>query len=280
MRLLQLLEQRIDELQEIGDPSLMNRQQLTDELLSNGWAQVGDEDTAYSDVYGKSGTPWVVKILRVSRKGETSERFQCAMQWYRYCLQNWQSNPHLPRIPFVKTLKETKTTGQRSYVVMIELLEEFDVSSYEWRREEPVDNAIMWSVMASVAGLYDNRWYDQADLEKAFTTLLRLLSEEEILSLVNKYGERFYDEFGGGQSEQGSDGWYESLTNTMLATGGFMEISLLMEQGMKIAAERGNKMAIAMKQVHESGCEVDMHIGNVMVRPSTNELVVTDPVQG
>ena len=283
----------LTELQEIGDPSQMTAMELRNQLEDNGWAKVDDGDTSYSNVYGKSGSPWVVKILKVSRRGSASTRFQCAMQWYRYCLKNWQNNPHLPRIPFVKTLRATAigddgqrkiAKGQVSYVVMLERLEDFYVDHYEWRREDPLNNAIMFSVMASVAGLYDHRWHNNDDMTTVFTTLLRIMTEEELQSLVSAVGMIFYDEHGGAQSEPGSDGWFASLTSALLSSGGYAEIGQMMERGIAVGAERGNPLAIAMEQIHkageDNGCEIDLHIGNVMVRPSTNELVITDPVQG
>jgi len=282
MRLIHLLERRLDELQEIGDPSNMNRQELTDQLLTNGWAQIGDDDTAYSNVYGKDGSPWVVKILKVTRNAATNSNFQCAMQWYRYCLKNWQSNPHLPRIPFVKTMRESIVTGMLSYVVMIERLGEFN-QAYEWRREDPVDNAIMFAIMAAVISLYGG-WYKDDDMNRVFTTLLRMLTDQELISLVDKYSKGFFGVYGGSMHEQGSDGWFDSLTKAMLASGGLTEIATMIERGIDVAAKQGNKMAIAMEQIHkageDNGCEIDFHVGNVMVRPSTNELVITDPVKG
>ncbi len=282
----------LTELQEIGDPSQMTAMELKNQLEDAGWAKIDDGDTAYSHVYGKPGSPWVVKILKTSRIGKTSTRFQCAMQWYRYCLKNWQSNPHLPRIPFVKTLRATAIgdDGQRkiakghfSYVVMLERLELFNPAMYEWRREDPVDNAIMFSVMAAVDSLY-GKWYNEDDQQRAFTTLLRMFTEQELISLVNKYSRGFFGEHGGGKHEQGSDGWFDSLTNAMLASGGWTEIGMMMSRGIEVAAKQGNKMAIAMLQIHlsseDNGCEIDLHTGNVMVRPSTDELVITDPVQG
>jgi len=275
-----LTEAMLLELQEIGDPSRMTSKELKNQLEDAGWAKVDDGDTAYSNVYGKEGSPWVVKILKVMRRGSASTRFQCAMQWYRYCLKNWQNNPHLPRIPFVKTLIEG-SRDVRSYVVMLERLEEFYVDHYEWRREDPLDNAIMFSVMAAVAGLYEFNWMDDEDVQKVFPTLLRILSEEDLMSLVSSIQQHAWiDE----TLEPGSDEWFASFSKALLQHGGFSEIGKMMEKGIAVGVERGNLMAIAMEQIHkageDNGCEIDLHIGNVMVRPSTNELVITDPVQG
>jgi len=290
MKLLQLLERRLDELQEIGDPSHMTSRELRNELEDNGWAKIDNGDTAYSNVYGKNGSPWVVKILKVSRIGKTSTRFQCAMQWYRYCLNNWQSNPHLPRIPFVKTLRATAIgdDGQRkiakehvSYVVMLERLEDFYVDHYEWRREDPLDNAIMFSVMAAVAGIYDHNWMNDEDVQRVFPVLLRLMPEEDLMSLFNSIKQHAWvdDSF-----EFGSEEWFASFSKTLLQHGGFSDIGLMMERGIEVGVKYGNPMAIAMEQIHkageDNGCEIDLHLGNVMVRPSTGELVITDPVQG
>ena len=292
MRLIHLLERRLDELQEIGDPSQMTAMELRNQLEDAGWAKIDEGNTSYSNVYGKSGSPWVVKILKSSQQGKTNINFQCAMQWYRYCLKNWQSNPHLPRIPFVKTLRATAIgdDGQRkiakghlSYVVMIERLEEFNSAMYEWRREDPLYNAIMFCVMVAVVGLYE-RWYESDDMNMVFSTLLQLVPKPTVSGFVSDYHEAFYREFGGKMNEPWSDGWYNSLTKTMLASGGLTEISMMMKLGIEVAAKQGNPMAIAMEQIHKAGedhgCAIDFHKGNVMVRPSTNELVITDPVQG
>jgi hypothetical protein len=166
---------------------------------------------------------------------------------------------------------------------MIERLELFNPAMYEWRKEDPVDNAVMFSVMSAVVGLY-SRWYKNEDMNMVFPTLLRMLTEQELISLVEKYSKGFFDDHDGGMHERGSDGWFTSLSNAMLASGGLTEIATMMGRGIEVAAKQGNKMAIAMEQIHkageDNGCEIDFHTGNVMVRPSTDELVITDPVQG
>ncbi len=278
----QLIESiMLTELQDIGDPSRMTSQELVDQLYENGWEEIGEE-SAYSDVYGKSGSPWVVKVLRDAQHAHDND-FMCAMQWYRYCLNNWQSNPHLPRIPFVKTLRESSVRGEQgyhTYVVMVERLDDFDGFEFEWQRDDPIENAVMWSVMGEFVGFHGN-WASEEQTTEAVITILRMMPEH----LVRRYydGEPRYHEYIS-RSEFGSDVWYETLAEAIMGSGSPMTLRLLAFDGTMLTAAKGHILTQTLKVVNDmsrkSGCELDLHSGNVMVRPSTGELVITDPVQG
>jgi hypothetical protein len=277
-----LTESLLMELQDIGDPSQMTSQELTDQLYENGWEPIGDVDSAFSDVYGKSGSPWVVKVLRSPQHAHDND-FTCAMKWYRYCLNNWQSNPHLPRIPFVKTLRETSERGMQSYlsyVVMIELLEDFDGFEFEWRRDDPIENAVLWSIMARIVGLHGN-WANEQQTTEAVSTILSMMPEH----LVRRYYDEFkLDQEYINQNEFGSDGWYRSLAEIIVGREEYMTMDQISFDGLMLAAAKGHQLAQTYKQVTEmsrkGACELDLHSGNVMIRSSTGELVITDPVQG
>ena len=46
MRLIHLLERRLDELQEIGDPSQMTAMELRNQLEDAGWAKIDEGNTS------------------------------------------------------------------------------------------------------------------------------------------------------------------------------------------------------------------------------------------
>ena len=285
MRLLQLFERRLDELQEIGDTSNMTAGQLRDELAENGWDEVGTE-SRYSRVYGKESSPWVIKVLRYGifnlGKSDTNTNFMCAMQWYRYCLNNWENNPHVPRIPFVKTLLEDDNDRQtRTYVVMIEELEPFNPRTYQWRRDDLVDNLMMFGMMRWVNEL--DSWHNETDTPVIIATALCMLPRDkqvEFLEMLIHTGE-FHAEYEA--SSIGDEEWCHHMAADMIASGHDRWKYLLVDWAMEVAKDMKHPLAMLMAHIHgtlSGGCKLDIHEGNFMVRPSTNELVITDPVQG
>jgi hypothetical protein len=188
----------------------------------------------------------------------------------------------VPRIPFVKTLRETSERGLQgylSYVVMIERLDEFDGFEFEWSRDDPMENAVMWAVMGQVVGFHGN-WANEQQTTEAVSTILHMMPEH----LVRRYYDEIQQYRYISQEEFGSDVWYSSLAEAIVGADSPMTLSTLSFDGFMLAAAKGHVLAQTMKIVNDmsrkSGCELDMHSGNVMIRPSTNELVVTDPVQG
>jgi len=272
----------LTELQEIGDPSGMNRQELIFRLRDNNWKPIGT-DSAYSDVYGKAGSPWAIKILRVSESGRSNTKFQCAMQWYRYCLKNWQSNPHIPQIAFVKTLVDPTEKGGnfRNYVVMMELLENFDERN--WQTGDPMHDMVMLALLIDFHGsALARNTNGPEELVEPIAAALKAIPERNALNYHDDRTTGFDGRHFAQDAEQGSDEWYRGIATSMANTSDPRWLRQLAREIYVTAIKNGNKLAQTIQMVKglEGECSVDLHGNNVMTRPSTGELVITDPVRG
>lgn len=287
MRLLQLFERRLDELTDVGGIEKYTSEELEYELMQKGWKVISD-DSYYSNVFGKDSSPWVVKILRNPKLvrpmsdgglGDSAQNFVCAMKWYRYCLQNWESNPHIPRIPFVKTLDEGD--GSRSYVVLIEKLKAIDLSTYKWKSDEQVANIATWSFLHNLDFYTDRPAGMSAAVDMTIIeSILRLIPNKVVLKSL-------FDMFASGGRQNFAPALDDDQIYSWLASripGHESAMGMMINAGMAITNKFGNPLAQAYTDIKAmsgaNGCLMDLHDENIMVRPSTNELVITDPVQG
>jgi len=90
--LFQITELSGSELRQIRNletiPSPGDLQQL---LIDQGMELIASG--SYSQVYGHSGSSWVVKVIG-QPLNMSNENERCGVQWLRYCNKNWNTNTH------------------------------------------------------------------------------------------------------------------------------------------------------------------------------------------
>jgi hypothetical protein len=204
------------------------------------------------------------------------------MQWYRYCLNNWQSNPHIPRISFVKTLIDPTENGEhRTYVVMMELLEPFDARN--WQTGDPMHDMVMLALLIDFHGSSLARNLNgPEELVDPIAAALKTIPERNALNYHDDRSTGFDGRHFAKDSEQGSDEWYRGIATSMANTSDPQWLRQLARNIYIVAREQGNRLAQTVQMVKglDGECSVDLHGNNVMIRPSTGELVITDPVRG
>lgn len=95
----------------------VNRRRLIESLQRAGWVETG-RDSVFSLVFSRPDKDYVLKVGRPGKADEDGW-----LPFARYCVDHWQSNPHLPRVDFVHVLG----SGQRRFLfARIEKLVEFN----------------------------------------------------------------------------------------------------------------------------------------------------------
>lgn len=257
-------------------------------LEDNGWEQIGSEGTAYSIVYGKESSSWVIKILKSPLPMKEEFHLRCGLKWLRLSQKYNHSNPHLPKVAFVKsfvapearsTMDAYSTSPGRTYVAVIERLEELMGSKKSIHEKGYRGNVILDAYHAasiykleisSYGGVYDGRmeavlkvldaypeykkqvlsWHNELPTPEVFD---RHSFRDKVFMLSNKAK---YSDF----------------------------IPIIMDEAFKDAVKAKFPLAEAVNMAigleMRDGCLNDFHAGNVMVRPSTGQLVITDPTRG
>jgi hypothetical protein len=227
---------------------------IYDWMETNGWGKIGSDNTSFSDVFGKSSSPWVIKVLRKPVNMGLSEEDRCALQWLRFCNKNWQSNPHLPVVAFVKTISAKDFEGNRkllghTYIAVMELL--VQAEDEHWRKGFGINAKLDAYHAASLLSLNVAFGGDPH------------LAEENIRTIAN---------------------YYPELESQLLGMNRWQQTDIVEQYDViSKAAKDGYPLAVATKYalaMGESYCSMDLHRYNTMARPSTGDLVITDPVHG
>ena len=234
-------------------------QELEIALLNDGWREHG-APSSYSVVYSNHKEPWIVKVRQRPANSRDAD-FKCAMKWYRYCQNNWERNVHVPRVASVNTLQED---DEMAYVVIMEKLKPFDLHNCEWRQEHPVEQAVMWAIMAELT-MSDVIW--GAAVDPIETILEYMMGEERIEKIVGPASQipcqRAMAEY-----ISRNTGMVIEMTRVAIEYGAFMDYQL------------PSLVQNIMDMSKRNGCILDLSLPNVMVRPDNKTLVITDPVLG
>ena len=222
----------------------------------NDWEEIGSS-TSYSNVYGKSSSPWVIKVLRDARAMYKSPEERCGLQWLRFANKNWQNNPHLPVVPFVKSIKSSdyKGTG-RSYIAVMERLDQAE--EINWRKGFGINTKLDAHHAASLLKLDVARAGDKK------------LEEENVETILNFYP-ALNDKVSNAHGVRGYRMDYWEIKEAIEWHDVFGK-----------AVNDGYPLAVAANYALTMGehCRMDLHRYNTMARPSTGDLVITDPVHG
>ncbi len=244
---------------------------LDDYLAQNGWENISGGDTSWSDVWGKPGSKWVIKILRRSTESGGTD-FQCAVRWLRWAQKNHHANPHIPVVAYVKTVPGEFVEGERAYMAVIEKLVHSD--SYDWepsgnRKEDAFMVACLYVLGLTHSG---GGWSDVA-LDRVFMDIIAEVvgGTDEIKDAVEYMGKPSYD------GPENVEEYLRWLSEMSRKTGTRTNLARRM---VRYGAFKGHQLSKVMSGIMDMGCMLDFHSGNVMVRPGTNTLVITDPVAG
>jgi hypothetical protein len=230
-------------------------------LEDNGWKRIGDMHTSYSRVYSKPSSPWIVKVLVEGRNMRGDPSMRCGLQWMRYAQKNHTTNPHLPKVAYVQTIDTEEGTA---YLAVVEKLEESDANTLLRPLLDMPDGAEKAYYAASLVMLGKAQYQYTVD-----AMLPYYLSMEGNL-------DRLHDEF----AERG----YDSRSYSMDALKKAIRPDHIFREILRDALNAGyplaNAIAKARNLADAGGCGTDFHGGNVMIRPGTNDVVMTDPVTG
>ena len=123
----QLLELRSSELQQIRD--IMRDGSVKDlyvYLSQNEWYEI--DSGVYSRVLSKAGSPYIIKMLSSGLDMRNMEHARGALQWLRYSQKNHLSNPHLPKVYYIQTMK--MDDGKTIYLIVVETLQRVGEDGY------------------------------------------------------------------------------------------------------------------------------------------------------
>ena len=241
-QLNELKSSQLDELKKVFDQGRFER--VDHWLDENGWEQLGEG--SFSMAYSNPSSPYVIKFLKEGLSMRDNSENRCQLNWLRYSNKNWMSNPHLPRVYYIKTAREKNWddayTGDTGYMVVMERLGKV-MNAYQGMDDEKRDT--LASLLShSMAGEPESYMpFIAADPE----------SDENPRDVENRYFDARYRQSRDVHRQQQQSGDFQQLAQTFQ-----------MMQDM----------------LRNSGCHSDLHDENIMVRPGTNELVVNDPFIG
>ncbi len=242
---------------------------LDDYLTQNGWNELTYGATAYSNVWEKSGSKWIIKILRQSV--EPTPAFKCAVQWLRWAQKNHHTNPHVPVVAYVKTVPGEFEEGERAYMAVMERL--IDSDSYDWepsgnRREDTFMVACQYYL-----GLSGTLKWTEESLDTVFMDIIAEVGGTDEIIKATKYMGHTSD-FDGSESSEEYLRWLSVMSRKTDIRPN------LARRMVRYGAFKGHPLSKVISTIMDMGCRLDFHSGNVMVRPGTNTLVITDPVAG
>lgn len=216
-------------------------------LASNGWKTDEAHEGYYSKVYLNPQSNLVIKMLKQGLAMREMDEMRCQLNWLRYANKNWQDNPHLPRVHYIQTAQEKdidhEDTGNTGYLVVMERLEKARDPYAGMSDEDRDDFASMLSVHMHGEPHEYMPYIEQPKDDWTMTPQEYELAHHS--RLMGRGRSTYQRQLGGGK--------YQQLAQ---------------------ALEAMDKMR------RRFGCHGDLHSGNVMLRPGTNELVVNDPFEG
>lgn len=242
---------------------------LDDYLVQNGWKEISYGTTAYSNVWVKPESKWVIKILRESV--EPTPAFRCAIRWLRWAQKNHHTNPHVPVVAYVKTVPGEFVEGERAYMAVMEKLE--DAMTYEWESSGDKKKDAFMMAGQYVLGLTGILKWTEESLDTVFMDIIAEVGgAAEIIKAKEHMG---FPDFEGVEHGEEYLRWLSVMSRK---TGIRQDLAKRM---MLNGARKGHQLSQIVNSIMGmEGCRLDFHAGNVMVRPRTNTLVITDPVMG
>jgi hypothetical protein len=197
--------------------------------------------------------------------------FQCTIRWLRWAQKNHHTNPHVPVVAYVKTLPSEYAGSDRAYMAVMERLE--DVMTYKWERSsDKKDNAFTMAAQYTL-GLSGILNWTEESLDTVFMDIIAEVGGAT--EIIKAKGHMGYPDFEG--PEHGEE--YLRWLSVMSRKTGLR--NNLAKKMIGHGTNEGHQLSAIINSVlNMSGCKQDLHAGNVMVRPSTNTLVITDPVKG
>lgn len=260
-----LLELQVRELEELRrKDEVQDSSEIFLWLSDNGWRRIGDQYTSYSNVYGKADSQWIIKVLRQGKDMRNSPAARCGLQWLRYAQKNWITNPHLPKVSFVKTIKVMD--GDVIYVAVIEKLEEIDENE----------------ALSPILDMEDGREksYYAASLARLGFMEYDILAKAMYFSWIEDPNNLAYVMQYVPEEERNNAKEIQRILFNNIR----LRASNMYPEVMDKAIQMRHPLALAVNKAltlsNDSGCDLDMHRGNIMKRPGTGELVITDPVHG
>jgi hypothetical protein len=106
LELFNLLELKSSELQQLQTIMKDGSSTVVDVLTylnNNGWNRLAGG--AYSNVFTKSGSPYIIKLMSEGLDMRNLSHYRQALQWLRYSQKNYLSNPHLPKVYYIQTMQ-------------------------------------------------------------------------------------------------------------------------------------------------------------------------------
>jgi len=246
------------------DDSLDPMNKVQEMLFSKGWKPLGYL-SFYSSVYENPNSPFIIKILSSGRNMRDDKYSRCALQWLRYCSRN-PSNPYLPRIHYLKTVSNPANKDLTRYIIVMERLEEvkenlrFDLQN----ENDVIESALLYTNMRDersaslVIGMNLINWAKRTDVVD--DNLKSQIAEIEASK------RSLYD-------IEVIEAMEERLQNKTIRA----IYDYLLDHTDHPLAKALEAMRVIMEK---NSCGNDLHHQNLMYRPSTGTLVLTDPLPG
>ena len=226
-------------------------------LFSKGWRPLGNM-SFYSAVYENPNSPFIIKILSDGWDMRNDKSSRCALQWLRYCSRN-PTNPYLPRIHYLKTVSNPANKDLTRYLIVMERLEELDGvgAQRNWNPDLQNENDVIETAL-----LY-TRMRDERS--SRIVIGMGLINWAKRTNVVNDDLKSML----GDVEELGID-WLKDKIIVSIH-------DYLLDHTDHPLAKALEAMRVIMEK---NGCSNDLHHQNLMYRPSTDTLVLTDPLPG
>lgn len=235
-------------------------------MKKNGFKQIGSG--AYGSVFQHSSAR--DRIVKV-----THDQDRCFLAYLRYVIKN-QANPHVPRyygakqIPLTPDSREdgpeSHISKRRRFFVILEVLSDLP-EIRDWHRKVPWGNSQQsyWNFCALIAMTMQR--YSSEYLNEFGWVL------PDIFNLLPFYGNSFSKELNHFdiQYKEGSRKAQAQIKNA---------VKELNKIGIAVIKQKKTPLGAAINDVYRiipGYCTTDLHLGNVMIRPSDGQLVITDP---
>ena len=240
VRLFELQHAELGELRSVLSGGIYGLDEIVNWLGQRGWERIGDPYTSYSQVFGRDDSSWVIKVLVKGEDMRTDAATRCGLQWLRKSQK--ASNPHYPRVAYIQSVGRL---------------------SSKWGDDHRFDRRSYVAVMERLDEVNPSDVFDVEHLDaKEALLYMSVLWHFDI-------------------------GWDRRMDHLVLELDAEVDLGMvassvpeLMEEVFQYAVQVGYPFAVAVADALSLGCETDLHLGNVMRRRGTGELVITDPVVG